>query len=679
MLIEAYRRYRPWLVGAGGLAFAALSFVKAGSATTFLQFTVIGIAVGSVYALAAAGVVLTYTTTGIFNFAHGAIGMVATMSFWKLSQSFGWPVPLALLVVLGVIGPLLSLALELMFRRFRDADVSTTIVLTIAVMVLCIGVAQKAFVAPEGRNLPLLFGERYLEIAGTRISWDSVLQIVVTAAIAVGLRILLFRSRQGTAMRAVVDNPNLAALNGASPVATARLAWFLGTELAVLAGILIGAGTALEPIALTFFVVNAYGAAVFGKLKSLPLTFVGGIVLGLAYIWGRSFTFPRNDWPVDLFTAARWAKLAAALPAVFLFLALLALPQARLTVGRVVGRRSPTPPTLVRSIVYAVVGLAAAAAFINVLSPTYHSDAIRAMVIATLMLSLVVLTGYSGQVSLAQYLFLALGTWAASEVGGGTSVVSAVAAAAVAIPIGALAALPALRLQGLYLALATFGFAALAQDILLGDQELYGAEARLIDRLDLFGISFEGDKMFFFLCATVFAAVAVGVLAIRRGALGRRLAAVRDSQAACATLGLDTRRTKLLVFCLSAAIAGLAGWLFGGLNGTVSAEAVSKENSIILFLFAMVGGVTSILGAVLGGTLFALLPLVEAKWPDLAGIPFVLVAAVAVGLGRQPNGLAGIVYERWERLRRPREPAALAPPPAPVEAADVTEVQGALA
>src|SRR5690606_17999160 len=116
-----------------------------------------------------------------------------------------------------------------------------------------------------------------------------------------------------------------------------------------------------------------------------------------------------------------------------------------------------------------------------------------------------------------------------------------------------------------------------------------------VDRLDVFGFSFEDNRRFFVLCVTVFAALAVGVLAIKRGALGRRLAALRDSQAACATLGLDTRRTKLLVFCISAAIAGLAGWLFGGLQSTVSAEAVTKEQNIILFLFAVVGGVTSVL------------------------------------------------------------------------------------
>ncbi|MBA2281110.1 MAG: ABC transporter permease [Acidimicrobiia bacterium] len=650
---RVYKRVRPLVLTVLGLGFVLLSLSKADSTTTFLQFTMIGIAIGAVYALAATGVVLTYTTTGIFNFAHGAVGMIATMTFWKLSVSLGWPTPLAALVVLGVMAPAMALLLEVLFRRFRDADVSTTIVLTIAVTVLCIGLAQKLFGA-DVKNLPFLFGDRYVEIFDARISYDNVFQVLLAVVVAIGLRVLLFRSRAGTAMRAVVDNPNLAALNGASPVATARLSWLLGTELAVVAGILFGAGKPLEAVTLTFFVVNAYGAAVFGKLKSLPLTFAGGIVLSLVEQWGKTFTFPKTAWPIEFLSANRWIHIGNALPGLFLFFALLALPQARLTVGRVVGRRSPRAPSLIPSLVGAGAFLAAMALVIEVLPTQYSVDAIRAMVIATLMLSLVVLTGFSGQVSLAQYVFFAIGAWMMGRTFNGDSVVGMVLAGVVAVPVGAIVALPALRLQGLYLALVTFGFAALAQDLIIGDESLFGATAAEVGRLQVAGFSFESDQRFFLLCSVVFALFAVLVVAVKRGSLGRRLGALRDSPAACATLGLDIRRLKLLVFCMSAFIAGVAGSLFGGLQSVVSAESVTKEQNIILFLFAVVGGVTTATGALLGGILFSLFPLIESKWPEYAGVPFVVVAVVAVGLGRQPNGLAGILFDRFERVRRPR-------------------------
>ena len=151
-------------------------------------------------------------------------------------------------------------------------------------------------------------------------------------------------------MRAVVDNANLASLNGASPTMIARISWMLGTELAIVAGILVASGTNLEAITLTFFVVNAYGAAVFGKLRSLPLTFAGGIVLGIVQNWGP-FTFPNESHPNALLDADLWRRINVSLPGIFLFLALLALPQAKLTVGRLVGRKAPAVPTLPSSLV----------------------------------------------------------------------------------------------------------------------------------------------------------------------------------------------------------------------------------------------------------------------------------------------------------------------------------------
>jgi branched-chain amino acid transport system permease protein len=174
------------------------------------------------------------------------------------------------------------------------------------------------------------------------------------------------------------------------------------------------------------------------------------------------------------------------------------------------------------------------------------------------------------------------------------------------------------------------------------------------------------------LCAGVFALVAVGVLALKRGAFGRRLSALRDSQAACATLGLDIRTTKLAVFCISAFIAGLAGALFGGLQTSVSDISIEPINNIVLFLFAVVGGITTVSGAFLGGALFALLPYVQSEQPELAGLVFAGVAAVAIGLGRQPNGLAGIMIERVDRFLGRTRPggATTSTDPSPAALAD---------
>jgi branched-chain amino acid transport system permease protein len=642
---------RRWGVGAIVVALAGSAYLRAPDATQFLQFTVLGVAAGAVYAIAASGVVLTYTTTGVFNFAHGGLGMVAAFVYWQLRVEVGLPTPVAVLVVLGVLGPLLGGALELMFRGLRRADVSSSIVLTIAVTVLCIGGVQYVFEVDEAHNLPSLLAGT-VRLAGTTITRDAVLQIAVAVAIAAGLRLLLFRSRAGTTMRAVVDDPHLAALNGASSVGVARWSWILGTELAMVAGILVGSGTNLDAVTLTFVVVNAYGAAVVGRLRSLPLTFAGAVGLGLVQNWGPAFWFPRGASDVFLADGEQWRRIALSLPGLFLFVAVLFLPQARLAVGRRVSAARVVVPDRRSAVVRSTAFVAAVLVLVQVLPSEHLIDAQRAMVFAVILLSLVVLTGYSGLVSLAQYVFVAMGAWAMGNVLGGASLLGLVAAAVAPLGLAAVVALPTLRLQGLYLALVTFGFASVSRDLLIQDPAFFGGDPVRVGRPELLGISFAGDRAFIVLCAICFVLVAQLVLSIRRGSLGRRLRAVRDSEAACATLGLDTRATKFVAFCLSASIAGLGGALFGGSQLTVSDIPFEPINNIVLFLFAVVGGVTTVTGALLGGVLFALLPYVQAQHPQLAGLVFAGIAAVAIGLGRQPDGLAGVLIDAGRRLRR---------------------------
>ena len=628
---------------AGGVLFGSAlvililvrAYGQAGSASAFLQFTLVGLSGGCVLAVAASGLVLTYTTTGVFNFAHGAVGMVAAFLYYRIHVDYDVPTPIALVIILFMVAPVMGLLLERTMRSFRGASPGTALTVTIALTILLIGVIQATFQAHgESRTSPYLFGDRSVTIAGARLRWDELAFFVVAVAVAIGLRYLLKSTRTGIAMRAVVDNPELAALAGAPPITIARTSWILGSVLAAVAGVLYAPAIgALDAINLTFFVLAAYGAAVFGKLRSLPLTFAGAILLGLIQGYAP-ISFPRSEV---------WNHLQVGVPGIFLFLVLLALPEAKLTVGRLVGRDVPPVPrlgaTLVRGVLFIpVVALAAVVVGDNI------TDLSRGLIYGTLLLSLVLLTGYSGQISLAQYVFFGLGAFAMAKVGGGDSILGMGAGAAIAVPLGVIIALPALRLQGLYLALVTFALAQVSRDVIFQDTRIYGKGGVLVGRLEIFGLDFSGDKAFAILCAMVFALVGIGVLTLRRGAFGRRLAAIRDSQAACATLGLDVRRTKLAVFALSSAIAGLAGTLYGGLGFTVSQLDFEPLYNVLLFLFAYVGGITTVTGALLGGLLFAALPLVQSKKPELAGLVFAVIAAGAVALGKQPNGLSGLLY-----------------------------------
>lgn len=621
--------------GGAALLLLARAYEGAGSLSTFLEFTLIGISGGCVFAIAASGLVLTYTTTGVFNFAHGGVGMVSAFLFYQLRTEIGLPAPLGLLIVLGLFAPLVGLALERVMRSFRGAPPGTTLTVTIALTILLIGLVQYTLQSDgEAQTPTYLFGDRTVSIVGARVRWDDVLFFVVAVAVALGLRYLLKATRTGIAMRAVVDNPDLAGLTGAPPVTIARASWILGSVLAAGAGVLYSptAGK-LDAVNLTFFVLAAYGAAVFGRLRSLVLTFVGAIVLGLVQGYAP-IAFPSTEL---------WNHLQVGVPGVFLFLVLLALPEAKLSVGRVVGRDTPPVPGLPASLVRAALFVPAVALLASVAGDNLL-DLTRALVYATLLLSLVLLTGYSGQISLAQYVFFGLGAFAMGKVGGGDSLLGMGAAAAIAVPLGVVIALPALRLQGLYLALVTFALAQVSRDVIFQDTRIYGLGGVTVGRLRVLGVDFSGDRAFAALCAIVFALVAVGVLALRRGPFGRRLAALRDSQAACATLGMDVRRTKLAVFALSSAIAGLAGALHGGLGFTAGQLDFEPLFNVLLFLFAFVGGITTVTGALLGGVLFAALPLVQSEAPDFAGLVFAVIAVTALALGKQPNGLAGLLY-----------------------------------
>src|SRR5688572_13000020 len=183
----------------------------------FLAYTVIGIVTGSVYAVAASGLVLTYTTSGIFNFAHGGIGMLMAFTYWELRFNHGWPAPLALIVVIFVIAPLLGALIErVLMRNLHGRATGTSLVVTIGLMVMLMGVAQGLW-PPASRQFPEFYAGGGFRLFGIFVTTHQVITAVVALIAAGSFWYLLNRTRTGVAMRAVVDDRNLAALNGASP------------------------------------------------------------------------------------------------------------------------------------------------------------------------------------------------------------------------------------------------------------------------------------------------------------------------------------------------------------------------------------------------------------------------------------------------------------------------------
>jgi branched-chain amino acid transport system permease protein len=611
--------------------------------TELFQFTLFGLMLGCVYAIAAMGLVLTYTVTGVFNFAHGAVGMLCAFVYFELRVEHGWPTPIAVAVVVFLLAPVLGLVVERLLRRFQGTDYATSLVVTVALTVGLLGLAQKLFDPGEARNVPLLLGDHRITLFSVPITYDRIAQVVVAVAVAFGLRFLLFGTPLGARMRAVVDDGELARLNGVRSTTIARLSWMIGFSLAALGGVLFAGGQNLSAIVLTLLVLNAYGAAMVGRLTNLPMTVVGALLLGLCQEL-TNVTWIRPDSEI-------WDRVQLAIPGIFLVVAVLLVPSFRLSAGRVVGRDQPRVPTLRSSLVAGIVLVVGVGVLVNLFGGDVPTYAARAMVIGTICLSLVALTGLSGQVSLTQYLFVGVGAFCAGKYFGGGSMWGMLLGGVVCAVLGALVALPAVRLRGLHLALSTFGIALVGREIVLGDPRVFGLGGLTVHRPSVVGLSLHSDAAFAVWCATVFAVLAVVVGVVRRSWFGRQLVAVRDSELAAATLGLRVRYVKVAIFALAGFIAGCAGALFGGLSAAVGGTQFEPVNSLVIVLFAYVGGITSVFGALLAGSLFSLLVYAESAFSELGGLVFIAIGAAAISLGKQPNGLAGVLLDGVERVR----------------------------
>ncbi len=596
-----------------------------------LSTLIVGISVGSIYAIAASGIVVTYTTSGIFNFAQGAIGMFMAFVYWQLRVDWGVPAPLALVLTILVIAPLLGAGIErLLMRRLTNASLVVQLVVTVGLMFFIMGLAVTIWdPTSETRSIDFFFGSSGFDIGSTFVLWHRFITICTAIVIAILLRLLLYRTRIGVTMRAVVDNRSLAGLHGARPEAASMLAWALGSSLAAVSGILLVPELGLQVDALTLLIINAFAAAIVGRLKSLPLTYVGGILLGLILTFSINF--------LDL--SGRFSTVQFAIPTIFLFLALLALPQARIELRRLAPNpklHQPRVPRLSETAAGMVVLFGVVWFISRDMGQVNLNRITLAIVVGTLMLSLVPLTGWAGQVSFAQITFAGAGAFAMYQWApfGSGSPTALILAAAFAVPFGILMCLPALRLQGLYLALASIAFVRMAESLFFDQPEVFGNGAKPVPRLSIFGYRFTDQRAYLLLVTGIFGAMAIGVVWLRRSRFGRRLVALRDSEAASATLGVSAFWTKLAVYGVSAAMAGFAGALLGGQRGTAATQdfALLGILAIPIVLLVVVGGVETVSGALFGGVLFILFPVIKDNFDNSWLLWVAVIAGLSVGV-----------------------------------------------
>ncbi|MDQ1521605.1 MAG: hypothetical protein QOI55_2678, partial [Actinomycetota bacterium] len=427
---------------------------------TFLTFLITGLTISAIYAVGASGLVLTYTTTGVFNFAHGAIGMMGAFLYWQLRFDWGWPAPVALAVVLLVAAPLFGALLEVgIMRNLQGTSEAVRLVVSISLLAALVGLANWIWKPDVDRFTASFFQGKGFEVFGTRVTWHEATTILIAVAIAIGLRFLLYRLRAGIAMRAAVDDRPLSTLNGARPDRVSMLAWAIGCSLAAMSGILFIGTLSLDAGTLSLLIVNAYAAAMIGRLRSLPLTFVGALVIGLAEaFWAIYRTHIGAHF--HLLLSPYLDTFAAAIAVIILFIVLLVLPNPRLRGHARIREFFPTP-SFRGALAFAVIVVAGTIAVSAWLTGSHEIDLANVFAFGIIALSLVPLAGFAGQVSLAQLSFAGIGAVTMAHLGQNGNPIGLLWAALVCGVIGAVVAIPALRLSGIYLALATAAFAVM--------------------------------------------------------------------------------------------------------------------------------------------------------------------------------------------------------------------------
>jgi ABC-type branched-subunit amino acid transport system ATPase component/branched-subunit amino acid ABC-type transport system permease component len=661
---------------------------------TFLALVVSGAVTGAIYSLVASGLTLSYAATGIFNFSYGAVAFSAAYLYYIFHTGLNWPIVPAGVVVILVYAPLLGILLDVavfkpLARANESAKIMATVGLFLAIPALTewisdgiidifhVDIPTSATVLQVG--FPAGLGpvpEKTWHIPPhIPITSNSLVVLIAAAVCAVGLWFLMRRTPLGLQMRAVVDRHNLARIRGVNDVKTSRSAWIVGTILAALAGVvaapIIGSISTTGYLTIT---IVASAAAVVGRLRSIPLAFVGGLGLGVV-----------QDL-VAGYVKVNISGFADSVPIVVLVVALLLLARDRSRRGGTTSDEAPPRDYLSLLPLWRRAGPWVVATVFLVVYVLFLADSfwagtiVQGLALSIIFLSFVVVTGMGGMVSLAQATF--------STMAGLTTGllftqyhVPLFAAMAIALVIaglvGLLVALPALRLGGLPLALATLALALIGDNVLFQWNWLdNNTSGWTIPRPVIGPVNLTSNRTMAIVLLVLCGLIMVLIRNLKRSSWGRGIAAVRSSEMAASTSGVAPLRIKLGLFAISAVIAGLGGICYVTFQASASNTATPAIDSLLWLATVVLFGIRRPAAAVLAGIVSASAPVIIGSgfhwwswvpsWLSWGGtqsteIPLILFGLGAVGLARDPDGFLSHT-SRQNHARRMRRAAAAGQP-----------------
>ena len=606
-----------------------------------LPYVILGVFGGSIYALAALGIVLTYKTSGIFNFAYGGLAMLCAYVFWQMRDRWHWSQWVAIPVLLLVVAPLIGLILEGIFRPLATASAEIQIVVALGILAFCTTLVPNIW-STTPHNLAGVFPAGHFELGhNTFITWNQLGTLLITVTLAIGLSLLLKRTRLGTATRAVVDNRDLAGLIGVNAGRVGQVAWIMSIVFAAISGVMLSTQEGLVVYVLPALIIYAFAPAVAGRLTSLPIAFGGAMFMGIV---------------VSVLTEYQSSSAVTRLEASFPYLTLFALLIGY--GGRLKEVRSSLQPMVGAGVFgqgrfrlwQGVVGFVGAGILLQqILSPAKQHVVAEAMAYGVVALTIVVLTGWTGQISIAQMTFAGVGAFTVGHIAGTDGALFPLAVLVsilIAVPLGLLVGLPSLRLSGLFLALATLAFALLMDNLVFNDGNITGGLTGLsVTAAKLGPLKFDSGTSQMYLCMVVLGLAATGIYLLKKGPVGRRLQMVRDAPNAAATLGADLTLTKLAVFAAGAALAAVGGCLIAIIQQSAIPATYSYDQSLQILLLAVLGGRALVSGAFVAAALSLVklwpgMPLFVDKWFPLT------IAFTVVAIGKEPEGTIAVAIRQ---------------------------------
>ena len=643
--------------------------------TQLISLLITGAVTGGIYAILASGLVITYLTTGIFDFSYGAVAFSVAYFYYQIHVGLGMPVVPAALLAILVFGPLLGLLLDrLIYRHLVQAPLMARIIAPIGVLVALPNLmylisdwltttAKVPLADPNDISSPPGLGPFPAKIwsfaHGATLTSDQLAIFISAVVVALLLWLIIKHSPLGLRMRAVVDRRSLASLRGIDPARVSSQAVLISSLLAGLSGVLLAPIFNLIPSTFTYVMFVSAAAAALGKFSSIPLAFVGGIFLGVV-----------QDLVAGYITVSSGLVpgLKAGVPFIVLFVTLYVLGRRKVRIAGTIAEDEPPPdylsdlPKWRRALPWVLltgallIWIQFASIFINTLIA-------QGLALAIVFLSFVVITGIGGLVSLAQAAFVSLGAIvAALAIAHGCPFLLAVLIGAVAAcALGLAIALPSLGLGGLSLALATLAAGFLADYLLFNISSLTGGSTGrplVPPTLGPFNLSNPATYAYFLLI--VFGIVALGVRNLERSKTGRVMIAIRSSEPAAASSGASTIAPRLALFAISAAIAGFGGALLAANNLQVTGTDFPTEMGLFWIAVIVVFGVRRIGGAFLAGLLSYLVPQLLSYVTTTTLLPPILFGLGAITLAQQPDGFMAVVGLARKARRQRRTEAALA-------------------